>query len=232
MKKIKKLKEIWRDYTGNPAGYEEQPNYDIDDLAKKLNELISWQHEVCERIEKQRCCERIAGEARAGKSAKALAMVFNEIKKLRNEDRTKGCQRCGGHGIVLNSDWSYSNCPMCGDGEEIIRNGKPVIKDKPKGKLRMPFDVKTGDTIYITYEGTGATISKDKPKEVKRWKPEKWDECWYLTVGTVWQGVWKDGEYDNELLSKGLCFRTREQAEVARERIKQLLKEYHNEISE
>lgn len=59
----------------------------------------------------------------------------------------------------------------------------------------------------------------------ERWKPKKGDEYFYVDkdgqVGEYhWVGFW----FDNILFDFGNCFRTREEAEAAAERVKEALK--------
>ena len=66
-----------------------------------------------------------------------------------------------------------------------------------------------------------------------RWKPEYANRYWYITVdeidADVSPTIWTDETIDRRLYGYGNCFKTREQAEEALEKIKQVLLEAHDE---
>ena len=63
-----------------------------------------------------------------------------------------------------------------------------------------------------------------KEIELPRWKPE-YDDNWYFInpTGEVIERIWVNSQFDNLCLEFGNCFRTKEEAESARNKIKELL---------
>ncbi len=69
-----------------------------------------------------------------------------------------------------------------------------------------------------------------KPKEPARWKPNN-EDYWYLAeCGTILDANHTKGSAFEDLYRCGNCFRTKEQAETARDIIKQALADYHESI--
>lgn len=65
-----------------------------------------------------------------------------------------------------------------------------------------------------------------KPKEPEQWKPVSSEDCYYYVTlkCTVSCYTWNNDTIDNDLISVGNCFKTREEAEAAAERVKAALK--------
>lgn len=70
---------------------------------------------------------------------------------------------------------------------------------------------------------------KEFYKEIKlpRWKPE-YEGCFYLinTIGEVIERIWVNTQFDKLCLEFGNCFRTQEEAESARDKIKEILNKH------
>lgn len=64
-----------------------------------------------------------------------------------------------------------------------------------------------------------------------RWKPEIDDRYWYVSEEIDLRQRYYSTRYDVRIAELGNCFKTREQAEAALEKIKQILKEAHDEQS-
>ena len=63
-----------------------------------------------------------------------------------------------------------------------------------------------------------------------RWKPEMREFYWYVySLGYISRDIWLDAKDDMARIESGNCFKTREQAESALERIKRVLLESHDE---
>ena len=63
-----------------------------------------------------------------------------------------------------------------------------------------------------------------------RWKPSFGDRYWTVSIeGYAHPTQWYDDGFDNNVHAFGNCFKTREQAEVALEKIKKVLLEVHDE---
>ena len=69
-----------------------------------------------------------------------------------------------------------------------------------------------------------------------RWKPSSGERYWTVSIepaeGYVCPARWYDESFDNNVYAFGNCFETREQAEVALEKIKAVLMEGHDEDSD
>ena len=64
-------------------------------------------------------------------------------------------------------------------------------------------------------------LPEEKPK---RWKPRKGNEFFSIyTDGAIEQYIWEGSEYDNQIHQFGNCFKTREEAELMRDKIRDLL---------
>ena len=65
---------------------------------------------------------------------------------------------------------------------------------------------------------------KNKKLTDWEWKPE-YKGCFYLinTTGEVIERIWVNSRFDKLCLEFGNCFRTKEEAEAARDKIKELL---------
>ena len=64
-----------------------------------------------------------------------------------------------------------------------------------------------------------------KEVELPRWKPEHTGRYYYITTkGEIMEEVWYNIDSDNSRYEFGNCFKTFEEAEAARDKIKDLLK--------
>ena len=71
---------------------------------------------------------------------------------------------------------------------------------------------------------------KERPAETERWKPEKGEEYWFIDlIGDLVRHFWNDRFSENFMWTNGNCFKTREQAEQAREKMKEVLLTFHND---
>ena len=120
------------------------------------------------------------------------------------------------------------------------KRGKEVIKflEKLGGRNAYHFDGHNIDAYYfITPKGVIANSSpldksgifsyvKEFYKEIKlpRWKP-KYNECYYRItwMGEVAEDIWYGSRNDESGYKFGNCFRTKKEAETARDKIKELL---------
>ena len=68
------------------------------------------------------------------------------------------------------------------------------------------------------------------PAEPERWKPEPEESYWYVTMeGDIQTVPWSGfSRIDSEAWEYGNCFKTHEQAEQAREKIKEVLLHIHD----
>ena len=68
-----------------------------------------------------------------------------------------------------------------------------------------------------------------------RWKPKMGEDYWHVFIGLAYGStcpvMWYDDDIDKNAHAFGNCFKTREQAEAALEKIKQVLLEAHNEAT-
>lgn len=66
-----------------------------------------------------------------------------------------------------------------------------------------------------------------------RWKPTHGERYWTISIepadGYVYPARWYDEGFDNNVHAFGNCFKTREQAEMALEKIKKVLLEAHDD---
>lgn len=66
------------------------------------------------------------------------------------------------------------------------------------------------------------------PFEPAGWKPEKDSEYYVICVdGNIDYRVWEGADIDLQWWSFGNCFKTREEAEHARDKIKEVLSNFH-----
>lgn len=72
-----------------------------------------------------------------------------------------------------------------------------------------------------------------KPQEPKkRWKPREGESYWFI-VSSIFESdlnSWDDDPTDNERFRIGNCFPTREKAEAAATKVKELLIKLHDEV--
>lgn len=76
------------------------------------------------------------------------------------------------------------------------------------------------------YEKNMLSILKEFYKEIslERWKPEYEGQYYFIDIkGGILQKMWFDTQVDNQCYKFGNCFRTKEEAEAARDKIKELL---------
>ena len=65
---------------------------------------------------------------------------------------------------------------------------------------------------------------------ITRWEPELFEAYWYVyNFVRVSTSLWMNDRGDNRLYDTGNCFKTKEQAEMALEKIKQVLMGVHDE---
>ena len=85
-------------------------------------------------------------------------------------------------------------------------------------------------------ELTGAELEKLlKSEKVKTvYDLEKWDKCFFIRLGRVWESVWENNDLDGYLLDVGNVFLTEEEAENELEyrKIKAELKRYASKCKE
>ena len=66
-----------------------------------------------------------------------------------------------------------------------------------------------------------------------RWKPSAGERYWTVSLepadGYEYPARWYDEDFDKNVHAFGNCFKTREQAEVALEKIKKVLLEEHDD---
>ena len=87
------------------------------------------------------------------------------------------------------------------------------------------------NTLVFDQNGVNKLTPYEEKKEASngRWKPEKFKMFWLIkNDGTISDAIWIDGESDHDFFAIGNCFRTKEDAEFAVERLKVIaeLKEY------
>ena len=87
------------------------------------------------------------------------------------------------------------------------------------------------NTLVFDQNGVNKLTPYEEKKEAPngRWKPEKFKTYWLINHdGTISDVTWIDGEFDHDFFAIGNCFRTKEDAEFAVERLKVIaeLKEY------
>lgn len=63
----------------------------------------------------------------------------------------------------------------------------------------------------------------------ERWKPQDGEGYWYVDgYGELMKDEWSDCVYDEDLWKYGNCFRTEQEATIARDKVKELLLSLHN----
>lgn len=77
-----------------------------------------------------------------------------------------------------------------------------------------------GNGIYLFLKEFYKEISLER----KKWKPE-YKDCYYHinAIGDVIRSIWANSQMDNLCLEFGNCFRTKEEAEAAKYKIKEML---------
>lgn len=77
-----------------------------------------------------------------------------------------------------------------------------------------------GNEVYLFLKEFYTEISLEK----KNWKPE-YNGCFYLinSTGEVIERIWVNSQFDKLCLEFGNCFRTKEEAEIARDNFKEIL---------
>jgi hypothetical protein len=78
-----------------------------------------------------------------------------------------------------------------------------------------------GNGTYIFLKEFYTEISLER----KKWKPE-YKDCYYHinVIGDVIRSIWANSQMDKLCLEFGNCFKTKEEAEVAKYKIKEMLK--------
>ena len=62
---------------------------------------------------------------------------------------------------------------------------------------------------------------EEKKVELGRWKPRKEDNYWFISdAGYICNSKWDDDDVDRERYLVGNCYRTKEECEFAREKLK------------
>ena len=109
-----------------------------------------------------------------------------------------------------------------------------LLKDLPTAKAGSIFEVRNGglydpDTNHFVYNLI--TLKKfgtfdewfEEIEESKAWKPEERGEYYYINYsGSAFLDIYDSGELDSCLFEIGNCFKTKEDAEKAIEKLKAL----------
>ena len=117
-------------------------------------------------------------------------------------------------------------------GDEVIKiltylGGHNMLSYNGKNEDAYYFINPDGiiDSVFLFRNGAFPFI-KEFYKEIKlpRWKP-KYNERYYRInwIGTVVEYIWYDSRNDESGYKFGNCFRTKEEAEAARDKIKNVL---------
>lgn len=107
------------------------------------------------------------------------------------------------------------------DGEQEYETG--VQCNREDYLLATPSEV---EHFHELLHKHGKEWDAEKKQVVSwRWKPKINETYWFITgSNTIMRSVWADTFLDNEYFKFGNCFRTREEAEAAAERVKKALK--------
>jgi hypothetical protein len=86
------------------------------------------------------------------------------------------------------------------------------------------------DAVIEGYEAVDKimTLFESLPAKPERWKPGK-DAGYYVIVadGNIDYEIWEGDDSDLQSWGFGNCFQTREEAEYARDKIKEVLSNFH-----
>jgi hypothetical protein len=127
--------------------------------------------------------------------------------------------------------------PKFKDGEVLTWFGTPLIYNSKtplcphayltvSGHINYESEISMTNLKYGTSETKKAILNamhksgKDFDFENCKvvdyiWKPKEGESVWTVNERITYEDVWKECGYDNELLSKGLVFKTKELAEIA-----------------
>lgn len=96
-----------------------------------------------------------------------------------------------------------------------------------KGKNTYYYISPLGIIIGVAhYEKNMLSILKEFYKEIslERWKSEYEGQYYFIDIkGDIMQKIWFDSRPDNLCYKFGNCFRTKEEAEIARDKFKEIL---------
>lgn len=68
------------------------------------------------------------------------------------------------------------------------------------------------------------------PSEPERWKPALHEKYWYLNFwGVICSGTWMGEDFSRQRWKVGNCFKSCKQAAQAREKIREVLLNFHKE---
>ncbi len=71
----------------------------------------------------------------------------------------------------------------------------------------------------------------NQPAEPERWKPELNDPYFIITLdGNTMQLTWRDNQFDTLFWEFGNCFKTRQEAEQARDAIQEVLAKLNKNV--
>lgn len=126
----------------------------------------------------------------------------------------KGDRNRGDEVIKLLENLGGRNCHNCkGDAE------KNIYYINPLGDINCVMECQYSEWLLV----------KEFYEEIKlpRWKP-KYDENYYQIngFGEVVGDIWYNTQIDESFYKFGNCFRTKEEAEAARDKIKEILNKH------
>jgi hypothetical protein len=112
-------------------------------------------------------------------------------------------------------------------GEEVLERETDELREEIKIRLlyAIPRLVDATDVERAT-ESLLALFHKDCPADHERWKPES-DYWWIMGDGSICRDVWDGGNTAQTLFAFGNVFRTKQEAEHAREKLKAVLVTLH-----
>lgn len=89
--------------------------------------------------------------------------------------------------------------------------------------------------ITCSVEDTLCPFIKEFYREIKlpkKWKPEYKERYYYISsIGTVMDNIWFNPDGDTLLYEFGNCFKTKDEAEAMRDKIKKILKQMNDDTT-
>lgn len=126
----------------------------------------------------------------------------------------RGDMSVADEGITINA--------YCGvDDHQIWLTG--CNKNTGRTRLATPSEV---ERFHELLHKHGKEWDAEKKQVVDwKWEPKENDSYYYIDIdGDIIDYIWKGDDYDVDCYNFGNCFRTREEAKVAAEKVKKLLK--------
>jgi hypothetical protein len=89
----------------------------------------------------------------------------------------------------------------------------------------------TREKMFERVKHAMRVVQREEQAKSVRWKPSQGAEYWYINdTGAVDNNRWEGDRFDVGRWDTGNVFRTKQEAEHAREKIKELLIKLHNEL--